>query len=209
MMARKSRLAQLVFGAIVAVCMIVGSSVATAAEKAQVNRPPAGQMCPGGSYVVGFDDESNIICSGEDKHGDVNPAETAGDVKPDSGGSGSEQRQAEQVNKVSADKVVAAETLTAEPAGSAATSGPVITEVNPKTALYGAKETKITISGAGFGAESVIIFAGKKYSPSVNQAGTRLDVTIPTRDLSMGRYAITVSNGPGLETTRKKALEIF
>ena len=27
-------------------------------------RPPAGQVCPQGSWVIGFDNESNILCSG-------------------------------------------------------------------------------------------------------------------------------------------------
>jgi hypothetical protein len=43
----------------------------------------------------------------------------------------------------------------------------------------------------------------------VNEDGTRLVVTLPVRTLPIGPYPITVSNGPGRETTLRKALEIF
>jgi hypothetical protein len=52
-------------------------------------------------------------------------------------------------------------------------------------------------------------FQDSAYSPSVNPSGTELRVTIATRNLPIGRYAITVSNGPGLETTLRRALEVY
>ena len=75
--------------------------------------------------------------------------------------------------------------------------------------MFGSRELAITISGTGFHTDTVIKFAGSTYSPSVNQAGTQLKVTIPTRNLSIGPYAITISNGPGMETTLKRAVEIY
>ena len=70
-----------------------------------------------------------------------------------------------------------------------------------------AKKEEITISGTGFLEDSTVVLKGKKYTPSVNQAGTQLLVTIPSRGLSIGPYAITVSNRPGMETTLKKRWE--
>ena len=75
--------------------------------------------------------------------------------------------------------------------------------------LYGTRELTITVLGSGFSAESVIEFAGTTYTPSVNAEGTRLEATVVTRDLTMGRYAITVSSGSGLKTTLKKALVVY
>jgi len=209
MIMRKPRLTQLVFAAIVAVCMIDSSSAATGANAAQGNRPPAGQMCPGGSYVIGFDSGSNIICSEASENDVLYPDETAGDGNVEIGDGCAEECQSEEVDAGSAGEAIIAETILTNPESSPSIPELIITDVEPSTALYGSSEVTITVSGAGFGAESVIIFAGSRYLPSVNQAGTRLDVTIPMRNLSIGPYAITISNGPGMETTRKKALVIF
>jgi hypothetical protein len=86
---------------------------------------------------------------------------------------------------------------------------PIISNVKPSKLVFGAPELAITVNGTGFHADSVIIFEGTTYTPRVNQAGTQLKVTIPTGDLSFGPYRITVSNGPGMETTKKRALEIY
>ena len=75
--------------------------------------------------------------------------------------------------------------------------------------LYGTRELTITVLGSGFTADSVIEFAGTTYTPSVNPEGTRLESMIGTRDLAMGRYAVTVTNGSGLKTTLKKALVVY
>ena len=55
-MVQKSRLAQFVCVAIFVACMIDSSLAAWGSKRA-----PAGQVCPGGSYVIGFDAEANII----------------------------------------------------------------------------------------------------------------------------------------------------
>ncbi|NOR20069.1 MAG: hypothetical protein GQ538_08295 [Xanthomonadales bacterium] len=118
------------------------------------------------------------------------------------------------VDAGSVDEEVAEESIPADTVNPATTSVPIISEpvitgMKPSKLVYGARELAITVSGSGFHADSVIIFNGSKYSPSVNQTGTQLKVTIPTRTLNIGAYAITVSNGPGMETTRKRALEIY
>ena len=56
-MASDSRLAQLAPGLLVAIIMITSSPLAAESEA------PAGQMCPNGAFVIGFDSEMNIICS--------------------------------------------------------------------------------------------------------------------------------------------------
>jgi hypothetical protein len=75
--------------------------------------------------------------------------------------------------------------------------------------VFGTSEVAITVIGTGFHAESVIIFEGISYKPVVNQEGTRLDTRIPTAKLSIGPYAIKVSNGPGLDNTLKRAVVVF
>jgi hypothetical protein len=75
--------------------------------------------------------------------------------------------------------------------------------------LYGTRELALTVLGTGFNADSVVIFAGTTYTPSVNQDGTRLEVMLATRNLTMGRYAVTVSNGPEQKSTLKKALVVY
>ena len=75
--------------------------------------------------------------------------------------------------------------------------------------VFGSREVKVTISGTGFNSETTVLFDGTSYTPSVNQAGTELRVTLATRDLAMGRYPITISNGSGMEITKKKGLTVF
>ena len=88
-----------------------------------------------------------------------------------------------------------------------AAAGLVISDVEPSSVLYGTRELTITVLGSGFSADSMIEFAGTTYTPSVNHEGTRLEATVATRDLTMGRYAITVTSGSGVKTTLKKALD--
>jgi hypothetical protein len=59
----------------------------------------------------------------------------------------------------------------------------------------------LAVIGTGFHAGSVIKFEGSTYKPVVNEAGTRLDTTIATANLSISSYPIKVSNGSGLENT--------
>jgi hypothetical protein len=75
--------------------------------------------------------------------------------------------------------------------------------------VFGAREVIVNIIGTGFTGETVVLFSGKSYTPSVNHEGTELKVTLATRQLVIGRHPVTVSNGPGMETTLKKGLEVF
>ena len=209
MIAYKSRLAQLVFAAIVLVCMISVSPAAPATESATGYRPPAGQMCPKGAHVIGFDTDANIICSEVGESGVLYPLEAPAEGNAEIGDDCQAKCQSGEVDSRGTTEAIAVEPVPAQPSNSLAIPGPVITDVKPSSALYGAAEVTLTVIGEGFGAESVILFAGSRYSPSVNPTGTRLEVTVPTRDLSMGRYGITVSNGPGKETSLKRALEIY
>jgi cysteine-rich repeat protein len=208
-MAQKSRLSQLVFAAVLAVCM--NGSLLAAWGKA---RAPAGQMCAMGSYVIGFDAEANIICTEACGNGVLNPGETCDDGNTESGDNCPATCQSEGAESGSVNEEVAEESIPADTVNPATTSvaiisEPAITGMKPSKLVYGAREMAITVIGTGFHTDSVIIFNGTKYSPSVNSAGTQLKVTIPTRSLSIGPYAITVSNGPGMETTLKRALEIY
>jgi hypothetical protein len=221
MMALKSDPARWVVAVITVVCIISARPGLTAAEDPATARPPAGQMCPDGAHVIGFDAEANIVCS-EAQESEILPA-------PESAGAAIEEgckencqsveavspapiaTQSEPAETVStaATAPIAAQAEPVETVSTAADIGLAITGVEPKSALYGARKVTLTVSGTGFGADSVVKFGGSSYSPSVNQAGTRLEVTVPTRDLSIGNYALTVSNGPGMEATRKKALVIY
>jgi hypothetical protein len=81
--------------------------------------------------------------------------------------------------------------------------------MKPSSAVFGAREVTVTIFGSGFSSSTSVLFIGNRYTPSVNQAGTELQVTLPTRELPMGRYVITLSNGPGMEVVWKKGLTIY
>lgn len=184
-------------------CMAAGSLQADA-------RPPAGQMCPEGAYVRGFDAGGNIICS--------TAAGALSSKAPEAAhGSTVEGGQAcpEGCAKAAAAPVADAEGRAApaypansQPAGEEG-GGPVIAKIKPSGVVFGARETTIRIIGSGFTADSIVKFQGAAYTPSVNTAGTELQVTLETRDLPMGRYAITISNADGTETTKRRALEVF
>ena len=203
-MTQKSHLKHFVFAAIVAACMMDSSLAAWGSKKA-----PAGQMCPTGSYVIGFDSEANIICTEVCGNGVLNPGESCDDGNTESGDGCPATCRSEVVESGGADDEIAVQALPADTGNSPPASEPVISDVKPSKLTYGSAELAITISGSGFHAGSVIIFQGTTYTPSVNQAGTQLKVTIPTGNLSIGPYRITVSNGPGLETNKRRALEIY
>lgn len=106
------------------------------------------------------------------------------------------------------------EGITAEPIPETPVIAPsaielTIAGVEPSAVVFGTREVAITVLGTGFNSGSIVIFEGVSYPASVNQAGTRLVATLPTRYLSIGPYAVTVSNGPGTKTTLRKAVEIF
>jgi hypothetical protein len=75
--------------------------------------------------------------------------------------------------------------------------------------VFGTRELTIKISGTGFNSATVVLFAGSTYQPTVNSTGTELQVTLPTRWLALGNYAIKVSNGSGEAVTKKKGLVVY
>lgn len=198
-MVRKLCPARAIFAAMVPFCML---AVVQAAE----NQPPAGQRCAEGSYVIGFDSESNIICSAIASTA-VKPAMEA--AAPVASGAGDDcPPNCPAAAPDSASETVS-DTLVKQKGALAGVASPVISKLKPRSVVFGARETTITITGSGFNADSVVKFQGTSYTPSVNPAGNELLVTIATRDLPMGFYAISVSNGPDLETTRRRALEVY
>ena len=203
-MTKKSQFTQFIFAAFVLFSM--NSSLSAAWRSA---RAPAGQMCAMGSYVIGFDSESNIICSAACGNGVLNPGETCDDGNVKSGDTCPSSCQSDVVKAMGADADTTAEVAPAGNSVPPSISEPMISGVKPSTLTFGSRELTIKVSGSGFHAGSAILFNGTTYSPSVNQSGTQITVTIHTRELPIGRYAITVSNGTGMETTMKKALEIY
>jgi len=203
-MAQKIHLAKFIYGAIIAVCMIDSSLAAWGSKRA-----PAGQMCPRGSHVIGFDSEANIICSEACGNGVLNPGESCDDGNTESGDGCPSTCQTEGAEPKYAGEEVAEQAISAGIGTALPTSNPIISEVKPSKLRWGTRELEITVMGTGFHDDSVIIFAGTTYTPRVNQAGTELKATIPTRNLSIGPYVITISNGPGMETTKRRALEIY
>ena len=218
-MAIKFRYALLHVAAMVAVFVTVGSLPLAAAgpQGNPENSAPAGQMCPKGSYVIGFDAENNILCTEACGNGVLNTGEACDDGNTDSGDSCSaacQSESAEPAVEVISDsgddpEKFIAQTDPEDPGILTSMTAPVITDVEPSWLVFGKSEAVITVSGTGFHSESVIIFEGSTYEPSVNRDGTRLEATIPTEDLSIGTYALTVSNGSGKDITFKKALVVY
>jgi cysteine-rich repeat protein len=187
-------------------------------------RPPAGQMCPAGNYVIGFDPAGNIVCSGTCGNGALDRGEDCddGNIMSDDGCSATCLKEGSMAGAEKPAAAAVASTAVApasdasqmKPAGSAAAPAvsdaePVITDVSPWSVVYRKRQLDVTISGSGFSSASVVIFEGQTYTPSVNPAGTELRVTLSTVDLAIGRYAIRVSNGPGKETLMKKAITVY
>ena len=172
--------------------------------------PPAGQVCPHGSFVIGFDNESNILCSGTCGNGVLDSREACDDGDMTSGDGCSATCQSETPTTVQREEETAAEQPAALTASAApVVAQPVISKIKPATAVFGVDEVEVTIIGTRFTSETTVRFNGTTYTPSVNQAGTELTVTLATRQLTIGRHAITVSNGSGMEATLKKGLIIF
>jgi len=184
---------------------------ASAAEQPGPGNPAlAGQMCPAGSYVIGFDSAGNIVCSAICGNGVLDAQEACDDGNAEAGDGCSPACQPEAAASDAAAAVVAAETAAVARSQPQPTSeGPLITDVEPSSVVYGTRETAVTVSGSGFNANSVIVFAGTRYTPRVNADGTRLEATLVTSTLTIGRYALTVSSGPGHEITLKKALVVY
>ena len=177
------------------------------------NKPPAGQMCSQGAYVIGFDSERNIICS--DAHrSEAMGVDKAGEMEISDSGSVSNRSEPVDVDANDADVEIAAKSVPAtniptHPVTVSSVPDLEIFEVKPTTVVFGTSELEITVVGTGFHAESVIIFEGSTYPATVNQAGTRLEATVAIGYLSIGPYAVTVSNGSGMKAIRKKALKIY
>lgn len=170
-----------------------------AADEADA-RPPAGQMCPDGSYVIGFDAGANIICS--------SPAAVTPRDEPQDHASQAEAPAGDDPSAPVAAAAVPAATP-ATPAAAPAAAKLQITDVEPWSVVFGKREVTITLTGTGFTAGSMVRFEGAEYRPSVSGDGTRLTVTLPTGDLSIGNYPIIVTNGSGDQVRAKKKLAVF
>lgn len=173
------------------------------------NLPPAGQRCPNGHYVIGFDARSNIICSGVCGNAVVDTGEACDDGNTDSGDGCSEACRSEGATNALGDTEQAKQATVLEAATTANLQGPEITDVEPSSVVFGASDVTVYIIGTGFDETSVVLFDGKTYQPAVNSAGTQLIFKPDTARLSLGAYAITVSNDSGLKATRKRGLVIF
>lgn len=180
--------------------------------------------------MIGFDHRANIICSGICGNGVVDPGESCDDGNMADGDGCTVRCLTESAavgGAAAAAAVVAAPAAEASPpdrAQSSATAvsgeageqatvaapvAPVIEDVEPGSVVYGTPELRITVLGEGFTAQSVVRFRGAQYPATVNQSGTELQVTLPTHGLLIGAYPVTVSNGPGLEHTLKKAIAVY
>ena len=192
-----------------AIVMVFYGTCALAADTSQSMtelRPPAGQVCPQGSFVIGFDNESNILCSGTCGNRVLNDGEACDDGNMTNGDGCSAMCQSETPATVKPEEVIAVEPPPAPPASTAhELAQPVISKIKPSTVVFGSREVTVTISGTGFTSETAVLFKGSSYTPAVNQAGTELKVTLATRELEIGRHAITVSNGPEWKLRRRKA----
>lgn len=198
------------FGSKLPFVAALGLACLGAGSLAADTRPPAGQMCPEGAYVIGFDAGSNIVCSVV--AGPLTAtAPGAGNGVKSGGGDTCPAGCAEETRGATAagNSEAAADLPAEKQTGDSDAGGPVIADIKPPWVVFGARETTIRIIGSGFTAGTTVKFQGAVYSTSVNAAGTELRVTIETSDLPMGRYAITVSNGDGVETTERRALEVF
>ncbi len=153
-MTHKSRIAQFVLATIIAACMI-DSSLAAAGIRA-----PAGQICPTGSYVIGFDSQANIICTEACGNGVLNPGETCDDGNIEAGDSCSPTCQEEEVVTQEVDEDIAPEVIPTAPGIFPSIPELIISRVRPAIVVFGTSELAITVSGTSFNADSVIIFTG-------------------------------------------------
>jgi cysteine-rich repeat protein len=200
---------QFVLAASVIVLMIGSLLTAHGSGNNSAVQALAGQMCPNGSYVIGFDSEGNIICTEACGNGVLNTAEACDDGNKETGDGCSATCQPEGVDTDGDEEELAVETSATDPSSPPSIPDPVISDVEPSSVVWGTSEVAITVIGTGFHEESVIIFEGSTYKPVVNQGGTQLDITIETANLKIGSYAIKVSNGSGLENTLKRALVVY
>jgi cysteine-rich repeat protein len=177
-------------------------------------RSLAGQMCPQGAYVIGFDGDGNIVCSHVCGNGVLDAGERCDDGNTRAGDGCSAACQLEDApTPAAAAAPVAQQVAPVAAAAAAVTPMPApalaIADVEPSSVVFGSREVTLTISGAGFHSGTTVLFDGSTYQPSVNQAGTELQVTLPTRRLAIGRYPIKLSNGPDEVVKWSKPLVVF
>ena len=184
-MANKQRSEQFIRAVIVIVLMMSSSLTAHGGDNNSAIRALAGQMCPNGSYVIGFDSKGNIICTEACGNGVLNTGEACDDGNTETGDGCSTARQPEGVDTDGDEEEIAAETSTTDPVSIPSIPDPVISDVEPSTVVFGTSELALTVIGTGFHAESVIILEGSKYKTVVNQAVTRLDTTVVTENLGL------------------------
>jgi cysteine-rich repeat protein len=209
-MYRKPRSLKLSCAAFAAALMFGNTLALAEPETGTGSSALAGQMCPGGSYVIGFDAAGDIVCSEACGNGVVNAGEACDDGNRLNGDGCSDACQPETSVTGGKQAVAAvAPAAAAAPAAPATSTEPAISDIEPSNVLYGTRELALVVIGSGFTADSVIEFAGARYTPSVNPQGTRLEVTLATRNLAMGRYPVTVSNGAGQKATLKRALVVY
>lgn len=177
--------------------------------------PPAGQECPPGAYVRGFDADGNILCTGLCGTGVLDAGESCDDGNVLGGDGCSAACTREGAPAAAAGATAAAQAAPPAPAPAAAPATaaqpamPVIEDVEPSSVVYGTRELELTVIGSGFEPGAVVTVAGKRYEPVVDADGRRLRVTVPTRSLTIGAYPVKVSNGPGREATRKRGLVVY
>jgi cysteine-rich repeat protein len=209
-MPENTRLPSIFLAAIFAACYGACALAADAPGSTPEIHPPAGQVCPQGTFVIGFDSESNILCSESCGNGVLDNGEDCDDGNKTNGDGCSATCRSENPTAVQSEEEIAVESPPALPVSTEpVVAQPVVSKIKPSTAVFGTREVTVTIIGTGFTSNTSVLFNGTTYRPSVNQAGTELQVKLATRELAIGRHAITVSNGPGMEMTWKKGLVVF
>ena len=200
---------QFFLAAIISIFTMSSSLAAYAGDKSAAIRALANQMCPDGSFVIGFDSEGNIICAEGYGNGVQQMEEAGDDGKAEMGDDCPAACPSEGVVSEGDEEKLAGDTSTTGPSSLSSIPALVISDVEPASLVWGTSELAITVIGTGFNAESVIIFEGSSYKAVVNQAGTQMDTTLATADLGIGSYTIKVSNGPGQVNTLKGALVVY
>lgn len=165
-------------------------------------QPPAGQRCPAGAFVTGFDNEGNILCGEPIRDGGPAPGEAPAGRPPEAGHTGPDAHSA-------AAGAETAETAPAPVTGNTSVTAPVITKVTPWSVVYGKRELAVVITGSGFTANSTVVFNGRNHAATVNSDGTELSVTLNTAGLALGQYPISIVNGPGQAARLRRGVVVY